>query len=53
MGYSTSKPPFDLTEFLGQKGKPKFVRKPVWNRRPAETPKEADTLDAQATEAGK
>ncbi len=53
MGYSTTKPPFDLTEFLSQKGKPKFARKPVWNRQPAVTPTEADTPAAQATEADK
>lgn len=43
MGYSTPKTPFDLTEFLSQTGKPKFVRKSVWNRRPAATPKAPDT----------
>jgi hypothetical protein len=43
MGYSTPKTPFDLTEFLSQTGKPKFVRKSVWNRRPAVTPKAPDT----------
>lgn len=43
MGYSTPKPPFDLTEFLTKKGKPQSGRKPAWNRRPAVAPKAADT----------
>ena len=42
MGYSTPKTPFDLTEFLSQKGKPQSGRKPAWNRRPAVTPKAPD-----------
>lgn len=42
MGYSTPKKPFDLTEFLSQKGKPSFSRKPSWNRRPTATPKTPD-----------
>lgn len=42
MGYSTPKKPFDLTEFLNQKGKPPFARKPAWNRRPAVTPNAPD-----------
>lgn len=37
MGYSTPKTPFDLTAFLNQEGRPQFVRKSAWNRRPAVT----------------
>lgn len=48
MGFSSPKKPFDLTEFLSQKGKPPFSRKPNWNRRPAATP---DTTDAQVEQA--
>lgn len=42
MGYSSPKKPFDLSEFLSQKGKPPFSRKANWNRRPAAAPKAAD-----------
>ena len=56
MGYSTPKRPFDLTEFLSQKGKPQHVRKPAWNRRPAVTPKapdaHVDPLAPDAAQAG-
>lgn len=53
MGYSTPKKPFDLTEFLNQKGKPQSARKPVWNRRPAVAPKATDTLVDPSAETGK
>lgn len=53
MGYSTPKTPFDLKEFLSHKGKPQSARKPVWNRRPAVAPTQADTLLTQTTGAGK
>jgi hypothetical protein len=53
MGYSSPKKPFDLTEFLSQKSKPPFSRKPSWNRRPAATPKAADPQVEQSVAPAK
>jgi hypothetical protein len=34
MGFSTPKTPFNLSEFLSQKGTPRNSRKPNWKRAP-------------------
>jgi hypothetical protein len=40
MGYSTPKKPFDLGEFLSQKGSVRSGRKPTWQRRAPAVPDE-------------
>lgn len=49
MGFSTPKTPFNLADFLSQKGTPQRSRKPVWNRRPARST-EDDTVVESADE---
>lgn len=51
MGFSTPKTPFNLAEFLSQKGSPRSMRKPTWKRRPAvETSMaEDDAMDTDET----
>lgn len=49
MGFSTPKTPFNLAEFLSQKGSPRNSRKPMWKRRSLvqeeESPAEAATVE--------
>lgn len=53
MGYSTPKKPFDLGEFLSQKGSVRSGRKPTWQRRspaaPAATPEAEDAAAVDDT----
>lgn len=60
MGFSTPKTPFNLSEFLSQKGTPRNSRKPNWKRAPqaplpeAEETEETEvieTAEAEATES--
>jgi hypothetical protein len=46
MGFSTPKPPFNLAQFLSEKGTPRSSRKPQWQRRSPTSATEAEvTVD--------
>lgn len=45
MGYSTPKKPFDLGEFLSEKGSVRSGRKPTWQRRAPPAPAEPADVD--------
>ncbi|QLQ18044.1 MAG: hypothetical protein HZT43_04030 [Exiguobacterium profundum] len=50
MGYSTPKKPFDLGEFLSEKGSVRSGRKPTWQRRaPAPAAAPTETAGEAAT----
>ena len=52
MGFSTPKTPFNLSEFLSQKGTPRNSRKPNWKRAPqAPLPEVEDTEVIESAEA--
>lgn len=52
MGFSTPKTPFNLSEFLSQKGTPRNSRKPNWKRAPqAPLPEAEDTEVIESAEA--
>lgn len=42
MGISTPKPPFNLAEFLSQKGKPNTSRRNNWKRQSPTAPSESE-----------
>lgn len=51
MGFSTPKTPFNLSEFLSQKGTPRNARKPNWKRAPqAPLPEVEDTEVIESAE---
>lgn len=43
MGFSTPKKPFDLKDFLSQKGVPRSNRRPNWKRAPSTPTEETQT----------
>ncbi len=51
MGFSTPKTPFNLSDFLSQKGTPRNSRKPNWKRAPqSPLPEVEDTQDTDVIE---
>ena len=51
MGFSTPKTPFNLADFLSQKGAPRTSRKPSWKRSPQPRDAEADPSQDGAAES--
>jgi hypothetical protein len=48
MGFSTPKTPFNLADFLSQKGTPRSSRKPAWSRRPARSANDDSMVETAA-----
>lgn len=50
MGFSTPKPPFNLAQFLSEKGTPRSSRKPQWKRRTPTSASESEVSSDDQSE---
>lgn len=51
MGFSTPKPPFNLAQFLSEKGTPRSSRKPQWKRRTPTSASESEVSSDDQSDA--